>query len=279
MKKNYTLLVMVLVALLPGCFFSRSVRKKMADGQEVEVKSPNKLVKDMNYKEALEAKEYYEIVQNEEFALKCAERMVALAGDQEETAKAMLKLAEGYIKEGDFKKAKQYAMDYQTYYPGTSEAKDAAYIAVKAQFLSTLEPGRDQSITYETIDHAEKFLKKYEADIQYAQSVKDMVNSCYNKLLDSEIAIVNTYLARNNYNKKEAPLASAQRRIEHIRAKLLPHVQDQEFKVKNVELALAKVMPKKDVVLEKTLELNHTFPSIQTRVAQKDETLKAATKF
>lgn len=280
MHKNYYLLLLIaLLGILPGCFFSKPVKRKMADGKEVDLFGPKKMVKDMNYQEALDGKDYYEAVNNEEFALKCAERMVALASDKEETAKAMLKLAHGYIKEGDYQKSKQYAMDYQLYYPGTPEAKDAAYIAIKAQYLSTLIPGRDQTNTYATIEQAEDFLKKYETDTQYKQSVKEMANTCYQKLLENEVAIVKTYLARNKYNKQQAPLASASRRIAHIKEKLLPHAPEHTERIKNMELAVANLMPKKEVVLEKALELNHTFPSLNTRLAHNEATQKAATKF
>lgn len=280
MKKNYyVLLLITCLGILPGCFFSKPVKRTMADGQEVEIFSPTKMVKDMNYQEALDGKEYYEAMNNEEFALKCAERMVALASDKEETAKAMLKLAHGYIKEGDYQKSKQYAQDYQLYYPGTPEAKDAAYIAIQAQYLSTLIPSRDQTNTHATIEQAENFLKKYETDTQYRQSVKDMANACYHKLLENEVAIVKTYLARNKYNKQTAPVASASRRIEHIKEKILPHVPEHTERIKNMELAVASLLPKKEVVLEKALELNHTFPSLNTKLAQNEATQNAATRF
>lgn len=273
------LFIVILLSVLSGCFFSKPLKIKLPDGQEKQLFAPKKMVKDMNYQEALEGKEYYEAVNNDEFTLKCAERMVALASDKEETAKALLTLAQGYNKQGDHKKAKQYAQDYQLYYPGTPEAKDAAYLAIQSQFLSTLGAGKDQTSTHKTIEQAELFLKRYENEEHYCKSVKDMVQACYKKLLDNELSVINTYVARNKYNKKDAPLVAASRRIEHIKKKLLPQVPQETERVKKLELALATLTPKKEAPAALSLESPELLKKYSTQLAQRDATYEAATKF
>src|SRR5581483_12502002 len=100
-----------------------------------------------------------------ELARICAQRMITVGSnkeiEKEEIRKATLELAHYHLENTDLEKAQKFAADYQLLYPGTPEAKDAAYIDIQAHFLSTLSPDRDQTKTRKTIESSQNFKRKY----------------------------------------------------------------------------------------------------------------------
>ncbi|MBA3954815.1 outer membrane protein assembly factor BamD [Candidatus Dependentiae bacterium] len=210
-------------------------------------KSLNKLVAKQTFEEAAWAKDYYKKSGDKDMFLKCGERMLALGGDPELVRITTLELAQTGLDLGNFETAQKYALEYQTLYPGTPEAKKASYIGIKAYFLSTLSPDRDQAPTQKTIELGEKFLKTYPDDTEYAKSIKDMLDGCYSKILESEINVINTYISRYKYNKREGALTAANKRLAYIKENVLPHTVNQQQRVSALETRLAQLTPKPKV--------------------------------
>lgn len=244
-------------------------------------KAPNKKVKDMTFDEAKEAKAYYDADNNEALSIECAQRLIALGTDQEVVRVAILELAQIFLNNADYEKAQKYASDYHLLFPGTDQAKEASYLAIKAAFLSTLTADRDQTKTQATLELAQNFVTRYTNDNEYVQSVNDMQNACYEKLLDSEIKVVDTYMSRYNYSGHDAPLKAANNRVAYIKDKLLPHLPSEEERILNLELTIAQSSNKPELVAQKQLEIATKFGPNKDQQAMllAQETKKAAYKF
>lgn len=199
-----------------------------------------KQTKDMDFNEAVAAKEYYEKEKDIDMIIKTAERIAAIASDQEITSKAILDLAKLYLEKENFDKAQKYASDYQIMYPGTNEAKEANYIEIKARYKASADHDRDQTNTQKVIEVADEYEKNYKDDTQYLDEIKTMKSESYKKLLEHEICVINLYLSRYDYFGSVSALKGAKKRIEYIKEKLLnniniekPRVDELETKINN----------------------------------------------
>lgn len=213
----------------------------------------SKLIKDMTFDEALYAKKEYEEQQNSKLAMRCAERMIALGTNQDEVRKVMWELAQKHLQDGELEKAQKYANDYQLLFPGGPEVKDVAYLGIKAHFLATLSADRDQAKTQQTLKLAQAYLKKYTTDTQFTQSITDIIDSCYIKLLESELQVADCYIAQYNYTHKPTTLAAAHKRVSYAKEHILPHIADEIERIQAIELKLAQYeLPKTISALEET---------------------------
>ena len=207
-------------------------------------KALHKKIKDQTFDEAVWAKNYSKETKDYETAIKCAERILAVGGDPEIMRSTLLELTQLCLNEKNLEKAQKYALEYQTLYPATAECKQARYYGIKAHFLATLSPDRDQSSTQKTIELAQEFIKQYPQDTEYITSVKDMLNTCYTTLLESELQIITNYISRYNYTKKQNLLAAAQKRVSYIKDKLYAHVPSiEQARVATIEQQLAQLVP------------------------------------
>lgn len=259
MLKKY-FISLFLVSLLSSCGFKQKqntssnlqlAQATQADQSESDMSTiVSKQAKDMSFQEALRARDYYQEQNDTSMMIKCAQRMLAVGGDQETMRKTNLQLAQVFLDEGKFDKAQKHALDYQTLYPGTPESKLAHYINIKANFLSTLSADRDQTKTEKAIELAQNFVTKYSTDTEYKSSVNDMLEVCYRKLLTREINIINSYLSKYNYYKVNGPLIAAYNRLGYIKSKLLPYVKCEAELITQVELAIAKAASETPEVLK-----------------------------
>lgn len=232
--------------------------------QETQLVAPSKTIKEMNFEEAFNAKVYYDKQKEDYASLQCALRMVTLGSnkdnEKEEIQKLTLYVAKRYLDDGDFEKSQKHASDYELLYPGSPEVKEASYLALKAQFLSTLEADRDQSKTKQALSLAQNFNSKYKDDNQYGNSVKDIEHACYQKIFDSEVGVAKCYLARFNYTQEQSSLNAAVKRVAFIKEKIMPNVKEQERELLHLELALAEAKQSNDLIKEKQEELAQKYP-------------------
>lgn len=236
-----------------------------------------KPITDMTFDEAARVKAYYEQQEKDDFTVKCCERMIALSTDPELTQQALLQAAQIYLAQGKLKKAEQHAKDYEILYPGTEQAQDAAYIALKSSFLSMLDPDRDQTPTQQTLTLAHNFIDNYKHNNKYQQSVQDIMDNCYVKLIDSELGIADNYLAKYDYSGKAAALKAAENRLAYIKEKLLPHTQAQEPRIIEMEIKLAQSQQKPDLIASKEQELQNKYPQYAARQKSLMDKIKQAT--
>lgn len=264
MKNINTLLSILLIFALTGCgnkitdhgflnLVPESTLSSLETSNVQEMlnkveKILNKQTKDMNVNEVLLAKAYYEDQKDIDMTIKCAERALLVCSDQNIAQKVTLQLAQTYLDQGIFDKAEKYAQEYQSLYPGTSEAKIAAYIDIQSNYLSLLDSDRDQKKTNKTLELAKNFLEKYSDQDTYLDSVNQIVNHCYNKVLDTEIGVISTYLDKYNYYNNFSSLNAAQRRLAYIKNKVLPFIKEksleQEKRISDIEITLAKASEK-----------------------------------
>lgn len=203
-----------------------------------------KQTKDMSFKEATIAKAYYEKEKDNDMVIKCGQRILAVGGDQEVMRRTTLQLAELFMQQGNYEKAEKYASDYQMLYPGSEETKQASFIAIKSNFLAAPSSDRDQTKTEKVIQLAQDFLEKYIDDKSYTDQVKKMLDDCYQKLIDKEICVINSYLNKYSYYKNEKTLGAAYKRLDYIKEKLSKFAKNQENKVKDIEIKLSKAKNK-----------------------------------
>jgi outer membrane protein assembly factor BamD (BamD/ComL family) len=241
---------------------------KPAEIAPIALKAPTKSIKDMNFKDAAEAKAYHEHMKNDDTVIKCAQRMLAVGGDPEKMRALRLELAELFLEKNNYTEAERYALEYQKHYPGSEEARYANYIAIKSNFSAKLTADRDQTKTEATIKLAREFLEKYPADAEYTQSIKDMMEVCYKDLITSELNVINSQLKKYQYTKNTTTLTGAPKRIAYIKEKLLPHSKGQEYQVLELELKLAQTTDKPEIVKAKEAELHSKFPAESPALAQ-----------
>lgn len=201
-----------------------------------------KQIKDLDEKEAILAKAYYEHQKETDMVVKCCERILLLCSDQNLSQNVTLQLAQIYLDQANFDKASKYAKDYQDLYPGNIDVKKAAYIDIQANYFSILQAGRDQKKTEKTLELAKNFLSKYQDKDNYCTSVNQMIDDCYIKLFDTEMSVINTYLDKYNYYKNFSSLNAAQRRLAYVKDKILPFIKDQEKEenLNKLQLTMAK---------------------------------------
>lgn len=203
-----------------------------------------KQTKDLNVEEAILTKAYYEHKNEIDMVIKCSERILLLASDQNILQSATLQLAQIYLDQANFDKAIKYSKDYQEFYPGTIESKKAAYIDVQAHYFSILQAGKDQQKTQKTLELAKNFLNKYKEQDDYANTIYQIIDTCYNNIFDTELSIINTYLDKYNYYKNFSSLNAANRRLAYIKNKILPYIKDQnkEANLNKIELAMSNAL-------------------------------------
>ncbi len=266
-KKNINtstvLLLFLLLATLPGAgcgkiqdytflnFVPQTTLRSLGTDNVDEILESVRLIlkkqtKDLDVKEALLAKAYYEHQKDTDMIIKCSERVLLLCSDQDISQDVTLQLAQIYLDQADFDKAVKYSKDYQEFYPGNVNAKKAAYIDIQAHYLSILQSGRDQKKTEETIELANLFLDKYKEQDNYSMTINQIISTCYNNLFDTEISVINTYLDKYNYYNNFSSLNAATRRLAYVKTKVLPFIKnsEKEKNVANLELTMTKALNK-----------------------------------
>lgn len=223
--------------------------------------------KQMTFAQACYAKDHYEKNNDKFLTLKCAERILAVGGNQEIVCNTTLELAKLSLDDGNYAKAQKYATQYQKLYPGSPDIFEAGYVNIKAHFLDTLNEQRDQTKTNKTIELAQNFIEENSESIYYS-SVKDILESCYQTLIKNELHIAQTYIQKYKYAKTESSLAAAQARIDYAKEKLMPHVLYTEGLILDTEIKLAQAQENQDLIKLKRLELEEKFPQSESKLAQ-----------
>lgn len=198
-------------------------------------KALKKLTKDMTFGEALVCGYYYHHKKDIEMMTKCYERALAVGGKQALMKRVTMELAEAYLIQKDYEKAKKHANVYVTLYPGDQGAKRAAFLEIKANYLGTYSSDRDQQRTEETIKLIEAFKSNYDTDEEYDTKIDEILTNSYNKIIDSEIHIAETYIKRYKHFKNFSALNAAQKRIKYIRTNILPKIGTENKRLNDLE--------------------------------------------
>lgn len=215
----------------------------------------SKHTKQMSLEEAVLAREYYRVANQNDMVIKCGERILAVGGDQEIMRYTRLELAELFLNKLFYQSAEKHAKEYLMYYPGSKESKKASFIALDATFRSQKNSYRDQQKTRDTIEQATAFLEKHIGDSEYRITVQNMLKKSYLKLIRSEINIINTQLNAYYHASSPASLHSANRRLAFLKDNYLGHAPEARKKVLDLDLTLAQASKNPELIQKKREEL------------------------
>lgn len=236
-------------------------------------KALKKLSKDMTFGEALVSGYYHQHKKDNEMMIKCYERALTVGGKQALMKRLTIQLAEAYIIQKDYEKAKKHANTYVTLYPGDKEARKAAFLEIQASYLDTRIADRDQQKTAETIELIDAYKKNYSnsttanLDDEYREKIDEILVNSYNKIIESEINIAETYLNRYNHFKNFSALNAAQKRIKHVKTAILPKIGVENKKLNDLEESVDRNMRfelSKIVVQQSSENAEETLDNSQT---------------
>lgn len=212
----------------------------------------------MNYEQLLAAKQRA-IDNNDRFtAIKYLERMSKVCADLETLRGILLELANLLFDDGKFAKAYLLYDQYVKSYPGqTKDYSHAYYRKVLCSYYQVLDVDRDQTITEQTLELCDSFLKDCKGSA-YEEDVQTIIVSCRKKLAQHELYVAQHYIIQNR-------VVSANRRIAHIRDIYL-HVPDVEYQVLNLEVTLAEKVGNTQFAQQRKQELVEKFPQAPSMV-------------
>lgn len=220
-----------------------------------------KTLRDMTYEEIQEAKDGLLKKKNYFVAIKYQERMIALCDNLNEREQLLLEYADTLFIYGKHQKAGTMYHEFASLYPGSEHAEYALYRAILCSAQDILEPDRDQTATYATLELADKFLTRADIFQKHAADVEVIRERCYKNLVNSELNVC-------VYFKNSGKYKQAQRRLDALRtdwAIKLPIVEPQ---ILAFEKDLAILQKDMETFKIKQEELELKFPNYATVLAQ-----------
>jgi outer membrane protein assembly factor BamD (BamD/ComL family) len=187
---------------------------------------PTKRVQDMNFEEAVQAKDYYKAKDSKESTTKALERIVSLCTDHTQISSYIIELADMYLEQDMYEEAQQSFNQFRTLFPGSEQIQYAWYQEIRSHYLNTLDPQRDQAETQKTIELAEEYLSTFPSNIQYQKEIEAIREKSYKSLLEHELYVINFNIKQFHNFDNHQHLTAAQYRLAHIQHALLPHIQD-----------------------------------------------------
>lgn len=178
--------------------------------QGILLEAKNKTIRTMSIDELRDKKKEHLGVNNKEIAIKYLEKMLPLCDNLQDAAELLLELAELLFELKQYPEAEERYREFCLLYPGNEQIEFAFYQRIVCSFKGILDPNRDQSKTYETIELIDAFLKRDELFLSYIQEIDTMRTQCRFQLFSSELSIITDYTQRNRYQ-------SAQKRINHVK--------------------------------------------------------------
>jgi len=270
-KKIFNLVLLLAIATTCSIRAKRHSRKKRLDRLE----NPKKIVitedqklskalsknsKYMTFNEALLAKNYYMKEHNTDRAIKCGQRLVAVASPEEMMRHQNLiqqtrfELLELLLEKKKYADVEKYALEYQRFYPGTSDTLKAEYITIVANFLAQMPAMKDQEKTRNTIKLAQEFLDKHPQAHHYIPEIQKMLHQSYKKLIRSEMQIITTHINAFNWTKNNAVLEAAEKRLAYCKEHYFSHAPSTKKRLLELEIELAKAGNKDVKILEESLK-------------------------
>ena len=238
---------------------TRKRKKRQAHRKRMSLQNYEELEKE---KERLLAKGYKEI------AIKYIKKMIPLCADLEKLGNLMLEIADLHFDIGNLDGAESLYLKFATLHPGHTNAEYAHYKSILCSFWSTLDSDRDQSKTKETVERSHAFLERKKVFITYSDQVVDILASCQERLLESEINIFNFYSKQGDYTAAKTRLAS-------IEKEFLPLLPNKEPLLLTLACDLAEKQQDHKLLKEKQTLLAEKFPEYNEQrnliVTQKKE--------
>jgi len=215
--------------------------------------SAKKSISKLDYEELKIAKNQLVAEGNKEVVIKYIEKMVPLCTDLGELSSLMLELADIFFDLDYIAKAERLYKEFFELYPGDKKAEYAIYRAIVCSYTKTREYYRDQSKTQDTVELAKKFLDRKNVFTTYTKEVENILLSCYEKLLESEINIFNFYLTYENY-------IAAETRLKNIEKEFVPLLPSKEPLLLSLGCDLAEKQKNPELLAQRQAELEVRFP-------------------
>lgn len=209
---------------------------------------------------------------NKDAAIKYVEKMIPLCADITERKNLQYDLAQLFAETDHPTKATTYYKEFATLYPGDSKVEDAEYNALLCTYNRMLSADRDQTLTKEALEIADKFLERT-IFVTHRPHVLKIREECYQRLVESDLYVFNYYLKQGDY-------IAAQKRLEGIEKNylaLMPSLKPELLLLKHQVASEQKDTAK---ALELMAELDAQFPTFQaTRLAHNNPQRHAVTRF
>lgn len=197
--------------------FKKSKRKNKIDPY-FDKKGNAKLIdrdfKEMTFDELKHNKGYHEKNKEpKETIIHYVERMIVVSKDEAKIRELRLENADLYFDLGRFDKALTIYNDFVKAYPGNEKAEYAAYKAILSRFSMMLPYDRSQEQTKDTLKAAKEFINN-NSYTKHVKEVKNIIEQCNERLLQSELKVYNFYLFRGK-------IRSAEKRLKCIKSQYL----------------------------------------------------------
>lgn len=247
--------------------------KSRKDRRSKEPKVKRKTLSQMNYDELKEAKDRALQAKNTESALRYMEKMIPLCSDLAERAGLMLEVADARFTNHAYEEAGGMYKEFTSMYPGHEKITYAEYKTIECTFATVLIAERDQTATKNTLELAQDFLQKYKPGKQYYDDVSKILQTCKQRIFDSELSIIKFYLHRKN-------IPSVEKRLAKLRESMLSVLPSCEQTLLEAECLLAELKKDTQMLVQKQSELATKFPTNSiTLVADNKPKVDYMTKF
>lgn len=255
---------------------NRKARKQEKLTQLKQRPAPKKMITKMNYEELKEAKTDLIARGNKDQALKYLEKMIPLCPEVQELGIIMLEYADLLFETGSLAKAGILFEQFARLYPGSAKVEYASYRAILCSFYELLQTDRDQTKTRTTIALSQDFLKRGAIFKEYSGAVNDILKTCHETLLTSELNIVSFYQQRGSFNAATTRLAAIEQEFNGIIPNLKPRLL-------MIECEMAQQQNNPELLKQKQLLLTQNFPDYvtpqNTVVAQTEKKPNLAARF
>jgi len=158
------------------------------------------------------------------------ERLISLSDNHASVKIYKLQYADAHFKMNHINLAATFYEDFATLYPSCKESIYALFKAVLCMFEISLDADRDQTNTKKTIALALDFIKQHPTS-KHVQEIQTVLATCYNRLYDHEIYVLNFYMKKKNYT-------AAQMRLDFIAKIFEKNIPDITTKVKSLKKQL-----------------------------------------
>jgi outer membrane assembly lipoprotein YfiO len=223
----------------------------------------------MTYEELKEAKDRYLKNNDKPTALKFLAKMVPKCDDLKELHVIMLELADLHYTLGEFEDAGTVYQEFIKLYPGSEKVEYATYKALVCSFDQIRDADRDQSKTKDTLELANTFLNR-SVFVTHRKQVQEIATKCQQRLLDSDISVINFYLNRGSNN-------AAQKRLAQVRENFIAPLPASEATILALEANVAQAQNDLKLAENKRLELALKFPTQSAALAP--QPVKLANRF
>lgn len=162
------------------------------------------------------------------YLVEVLQQMIHIGKDHTQLEKYTLELADIYYTQQEYEKAAATYQSYATTYPGNvNKFEYALYKAILCNFIQTLAPDKDQTVTEKTLELCAEFNSKAHDELMLSE-VKDIIAKCHQLMFDKELYVARFYIAKESW-------PAVQMRLEYIKKTYENSIEDFASAYKKLE--------------------------------------------